>query len=296
MGIEIEIPFNLFSKNEKLSNDIVFLAKSLGFHSTITKCKKTIKDRNFVGNYFRISITGDCSIVPSLIHRKKCSKRSEWKNTLVTGIKEIKSIGIDEYYGFTLDGNGRYVTEDFMVTHNSLLACLIQMWKFWCFPRQKIVLAANSKDQTKFVHFDIIREVIWNSPVLLREIGADNIQEKEIRFKPTGKGVSSFIRPMSSYSGIVSNITGYTFSEIFDMKKPRFFTQLDGSIRNIPNALGTIDSTVSAKTHILYQLYQSFISHKLSSIFFSYYCSKLALQEDYHNPNMTQTQLDDYKS
>ena len=29
----------------------------------------------------------------------------------------------------------------------SLKAVLIQMWKFFCFPRQRIMLAANSKDQ-----------------------------------------------------------------------------------------------------------------------------------------------------
>ena len=66
-----------------------------------------------------------------------------------------------------------------------------------------------------------------------------------------------------SFTGIVSNITGFTFSEMFDMKNPKFFTQLYGSIRNVVNALGVIDSTVSEKDHILYKQYLSQLEKEL---------------------------------
>jgi len=178
----------------------------------------------------------------------------------------------------------------------SLLACLIQLWKFFNWPRQQIMLGANSRDQVKFVHFDIMRDIILNSPRLMRRIGdRRNIQEKEIRFKDAEGNVRSIVRSISSFSGIVSNITGYTFSEIFDMKNPKFFVQLDGSIRNIPNALGVIDSTVSDKTHVLYSLYDSFVRKKTVTVFFSYRSSKEAVQEDYWNPNMDNIQLNDYR-
>lgn len=178
----------------------------------------------------------------------------------------------------------------------SLIACLIQLWKFFCFPKQQIMLGANSKDQVKFVHYDIMREIILNSPKLLATVGERNIQEKEIRLR-NSKGVTiSIIRSISSFSGIVSNITGYTFSEIFDMKNPKFFVQLDGSTRNMPNALGIIDSTVSAKSHILYKLYRSWIeSEHKGMTFFSYRCSKEGSYKDFFNPQMTQAQLDDYR-
>ena len=177
----------------------------------------------------------------------------------------------------------------------SLLACLIQLWKFFNWPKQDIVLGANSKDQIRFVHYDIMRNIIKNSPDLLEIIGERNVQEKEIRLMDKAGNVTSVIRAISSFSGIVSNITGYTFSEIFDMKKPNFFVQLDGSVRNIPNALGVIDSTVSPKTHVLYKMYQSFIDRKVKTLFFSYRCSPKAQIEDYWNPNMDQQQLDDYR-
>jgi len=179
----------------------------------------------------------------------------------------------------------------------SLLACLIQLWKFFNWPRQQIMLGANSKDQIKFVHFDIMKDIVTFSPNLIQIVGGKkNVQEKEIRIKDKDGNVRSLIRSISSFTGIVSNITGYTFSEIFDMKNPRFYTQLDGSIRNIPNSLGVIDSTVSEKTHILYSLYENATKGKTKRVFFSYRCSRKGDIEDYWNPHMTKTQLGDYKA
>ncbi|MFA5394441.1 MAG: hypothetical protein WC346_00295 [Methanogenium sp.] len=178
----------------------------------------------------------------------------------------------------------------------SLLAVLIQLWKFFNWSKQQIVLGANSKEQVTFVHFDIMKDIILNSPKLLAGVGKRNIIEKKIRITDEKGNDVSVIRAISSFSGIVSNITGYTFSEIFDMKKPNFFVQLDGSIRNIPNALGVIDSTVSSKTHILYQLFESYTKRTSKSVFFHYRFSKEGKADDYWNPNMDQSQLDDYRT
>jgi len=180
----------------------------------------------------------------------------------------------------------------------SVMAVLIQIWKFFCFRAQTIVLGANSRDQIKFVHFDIIRDIILNSPLLLYVIeGRKNVKEKEIRryFRGEDEQRYNSIRAITTSTGIVSNITGYTFSEIFDMKNPKFFYQLDGSIRNIPNALGIIDSTVSAKDHALYNLYEIFIEKKDPTVFFSYRYSLKGQAEDYWNPQMDQKQLDAYR-
>lgn len=180
----------------------------------------------------------------------------------------------------------------------SFLACLIQLWKFFNFLEQVIMLGANSKEQIKFVHFDIMRDIIFNSPDLFSAMGGNkkNIQEREIRFKTLDGNIRSLIRSISTATGIVSNITGYTFSEIFDMKKPKFYTQLDGSIRNVPNALGVIDSTVSDKTHLLYQLYSGSIQDKFKKLFFSYRFSKTGDSEDYMHPYMSEDQLSDYRA
>jgi hypothetical protein len=177
----------------------------------------------------------------------------------------------------------------------SAVACLIQLWKFFCFPQQQIMLGANSKDQVKFVHYDIMRNIILNSPKLLEIVGKRNVQEKEIRLCDSQGNVGSMIRSISSFSGIVSNITGYSFSEMFDMKNPKFFVQLDGSTRNMPNALGVIDSTVSELTHILHQLYQTHKKGKDPTLFFNYRCSQEGKQEDMWHPYNNQEQLDSYR-
>ena len=177
----------------------------------------------------------------------------------------------------------------------SLMVCLVQLWKFFCFPRQLIVFGALSKDQTKFVHYEMIQSVIMNSPKLINVIGKANVQRGVTALKnKKGESVSSF-QPISTYSGIVSNITGYTFSEMFDMKEPKFFVQLDGSVRNIINALGTIDSTVSVKEHVLYRLYTGAKDGHDKLTYFSYRCAPNASPDEYWHPLMTKDQLDSYR-
>jgi len=141
-----------------------------------------------------------------------------------------------------------------------------------------------------------MRDIILNSPKLLARVGGKrNLQEKEIRLKDNKGVVRSLIRSISSFSGIVSNITGYTFSEIFDMKNPRFYVQLDGSIRTMPNALGVIDSTVSSKDHTLYTLYTGWTAGTLEKVYFSYRTAPTGVSDEYWNPNMTPGELNDYK-
>lgn len=179
----------------------------------------------------------------------------------------------------------------------SAVAGLIQTWKFFCWPKQQIVLGANSKEQTKFIHYDIIRTTILHSPRLLAAIGgAARLQEKQITLRDAKGNPASAIRTISSAQGIVSNITGYTFSEMHLMKNFQFFTQLDGSTRNVPNALGVIDTTVSDKSHILHSLYETYIADEDPTLFFSYRFSENADFTDFYHPQMSQQQLDSYRA
>lgn len=173
--------------------------------------------------------------------------------------------------------------------------CYILLWKFFCWPAQELVLCANSKEQTKFVQYNIIKKIIENSPKLFRMVGRKNIQEKQIRLRDKENKTVSFIKCVSSYTGTLSNITGYSFSEIFQMKDPEFFTQIDGSIRNIVNAFGLIDSTVAAKDHILYHLFEAYKKGEDETLFFDYRYSKTGVHSDYWNPNQTQAQLKSYR-
>lgn len=117
--------YEITQKNDVLANDILYLCRSLGFAAYNKKCEKSCmyKNEKRTGQYNRIHISGKgLDEIPVKIERKKFIQvRSIKKNALVSGIK-IESKGYDNYYGFTLDGNNRYVLGDFTVTHNTCSA------------------------------------------------------------------------------------------------------------------------------------------------------------------------------
>ena len=108
------IDFSCVSK--VFAEDVCFLARSLGFAAYIVE--RTTKADGKYFNSFRISISGDYSIIPSV--RFKFSSRKQIKSVLRTGFK-LESIGEGEYFGFELSGNGRFLLGDFTVTHNTAL-------------------------------------------------------------------------------------------------------------------------------------------------------------------------------
>lgn len=107
--------YEICTKYEALKEDILYLARSLGF-AAYSK-EKFVKDRK----YFRIRISGEISLIPTKVKRKMCHKRQQVKNILRTGIK-LEDAGYGEYYGFELDKDGLYCLGDFTVTHNSTFA------------------------------------------------------------------------------------------------------------------------------------------------------------------------------
>jgi len=113
-----EFQFNL-EKNEKLMDDVIYLARSLGF-----ACYKNVfwkhKEKSF-----RINITGlGLEEIPTQIPIKKANASKQVKDYLVTGI-DVKYVKEDDYYGFMIDKNCRYVMGDFSVTHNTATSIAI---------------------------------------------------------------------------------------------------------------------------------------------------------------------------
>ena len=114
--------YEITMKSEKVIDDIVDLCRSLGYACYKKKCKKTCtngKNGPVEGTYYRIQIFGNgLEEIPVLLERKKGEKRTMNKNPLLYGIK-IEKVNDDNYYGFHLDGNHRYLLQDFTVTHNT---------------------------------------------------------------------------------------------------------------------------------------------------------------------------------
>lgn len=96
-------------ENNLLIDDIDYICKSLGFLTFKTKCKLYILKGNLID-------------IPVLKVEK--SNIIQNHNDLLYCIK-IENIGIDKYYGFEINGNRRFLLNDFTVTHNTVCALYI---------------------------------------------------------------------------------------------------------------------------------------------------------------------------
>ena len=107
--------YDYISKSRRLADDVAFLCRSAGLRASVKPCIKGYRD--FTGVYYRVSISGDCSIIPCRVKRKIAGKRQQKKSVLRTGF-HAEPVGCGEYYGITVDGDNRYLLSDFTITHN----------------------------------------------------------------------------------------------------------------------------------------------------------------------------------
>jgi superfamily II DNA or RNA helicase len=119
--------YEIIQKNETLLDDILFVARSLGFAAYKSACKKSCmyKGEKREGTYYNAGISGQgLEDIPVKCPRKKAHARKQIKDALNTRIK-IEKLDVDDYYGFEIDGNRRFVLGDFTVTHNTIMALKI---------------------------------------------------------------------------------------------------------------------------------------------------------------------------
>jgi hypothetical protein len=114
--------YDFVTKSRRLAEDVAFVARSLGL------CVPRVNERTAVccnsptravGTYYRLCISGETTVVPCLVPRKLPPMRTSKKDPLRTGFF-VRRAGVQRYYGFTLDGDGRFLLGDFTVTHNSM--------------------------------------------------------------------------------------------------------------------------------------------------------------------------------
>lgn len=114
--------FSVTLVSERLIDDIMFVARSLGLAAYKTNVKKKCHNNGKIGSYWSCTISGNCSEVPVRLARKRCARRGQKKDVLVTGIR-VDPIGHGEYFGFSISGPDRlFLLGDFTVTHNTVVA------------------------------------------------------------------------------------------------------------------------------------------------------------------------------
>ena len=117
--------YDYITKSKRLAEDVVFICRSVGLAAYMNECKKSCQN-GFTGNYYRVSISGDCSIIPCRCERKRSQARKQIKRVDVTGFS-IEAVGSGDYFGFELDGDHLYLDGYFVRHHNSGKSIIVAM-------------------------------------------------------------------------------------------------------------------------------------------------------------------------
>jgi DNA gyrase/topoisomerase IV subunit B len=118
-GTRVQISQGL--EHKAIVTGILHLARSLGFCCQLTRGKTTWswKDEKRMGEAYFINISGEhLGDIPTRLPRKKCANSVVRKTSTSTGFLTVKDAGIKDYVGISIDGNERFVINDFTVTHN----------------------------------------------------------------------------------------------------------------------------------------------------------------------------------
>ncbi len=120
--------FDVVFRVKRLAEDATFVCRSLGFAAYCNPCEKSTTNSPSGQHrevYYRVSVSGaGLHKVPVLLSHKKPKVRQPKKDVLCTAIQVVPA-GIGDYYGFEIDGNGRFLLGDFTVTHNSPISMAV---------------------------------------------------------------------------------------------------------------------------------------------------------------------------
>ena len=118
--------------NARLRNDIVFLARSLGFSVKFSEDLEIMKICGPIELLSTIPVKTLHNQLPPVVKMEvdnedeslTYSSHLIYSSHLTYPIL-VEPIGIDDYYGFEIDGNRRFVLGDLTVTHNTVMALKI---------------------------------------------------------------------------------------------------------------------------------------------------------------------------
>jgi hypothetical protein len=120
------IRFSQGPANFELFDDVVYLAKSLGFKVCTRDMNTTYTYKGELKHSIakNMTISGNTELIPTLIPRKKCKSHIEGNCSInidrLRSKFKVEKMGIDKYYGFNIGGNHRFLLGDFTVTHNCM--------------------------------------------------------------------------------------------------------------------------------------------------------------------------------
>lgn len=112
--------YDFVTKSKQLADDVTFVGRSLGLQVHVQKCQKGIKSIGFVGDYYRLGISGNLDEIPVRIPRKKYVPAEKGSHSSHRATFTITKVADNQkYYGFTCDGDHTYLTQSMVRTCNS---------------------------------------------------------------------------------------------------------------------------------------------------------------------------------
>lgn len=163
----------------------------------IRSCGLIAKVKNCENEYYRvISIQGNIDIIPSKVYIKNA--HHSYKNNI--GRFKIIPQSNDKYYGFSLDGNHKYVLDSFIVNHNTTTTlCRIKHLLDSGVPENSIILTTFTRDAATDMK-NKLHDILGYKPNLL--VGTiDSIAKMYVERTDTNK----FSKHVSEYSHLFLN-------------------------------------------------------------------------------------------
>ncbi len=116
--------YEITQKDKRLAQQIKYLCDTLGYRTSLTAKRARIREIGFESVVWRVRFNGNVDEIPVRIARKRATPWKDRRDWRVTGVT-VERDTVDQYYGFVLDGNHRFVLGDGTVTHNTAfsLAC-----------------------------------------------------------------------------------------------------------------------------------------------------------------------------
>ena len=229
--------FELSLTNYKLIEQVRYLALSLGFRCisiekhtrkkikvNSVKYKKEYEYKDY--EFYRIYISGEIWIIPTKIQRKQAisyTKVQQGNKSALT----VTFDKIDDYYGFALDGDHKFLLEDGTVVHNSYQwGYTFCLWRLYSYTRpylytgdtvdnknrKETALITNTMTLAKNHVSKIIEEIELN-PILSQKLNPNNkaklgetMIETETGSKLHVRGKDGFIRGLHVGAALVDDL------------------------------------------------------------------------------------------
>jgi len=209
------------SSNKSITEGILFIVRSLGLSATYKHRSRFDKRTNKTYEEHSLIIGGDITIIPVKLNRKKIDEHDRISRNWNISSFEVEYLGVDDYYGFELDGNHLYLLEDFTVTHNSgkttivAISFLYEMYKLMCMMNPakdlagkataRLVFAVLSKDDNQAIMgvSTDIEKALSSSPFFI-----NNVTNKLAFSSLTKSGVEITDYMVLKAGSAVGSITG----------------------------------------------------------------------------------------